>query len=113
MVTHEDTIKFEKDFSIIFRNPWGHNKLIIDKCKGNIDKALFYARKILENNWSRNVLHNFLDTDLYNRQGKAITNFYNTLPAIQSDLAQEITKDPYNFDFLMKNPNPPAMLGRI
>lgn len=100
LVTHEDTIKFEKDFSIIFRIPWGHNKLIIDKCKGNIDKALFYARKILENNWSRNVLLNFLDTDLYNRQGKAITNFTDTLPAIQSDLAQEITKDPYNFDFL-------------
>lgn len=78
----------------------GHNKLIVDKCKGNINKALFYARKTLENNWSRNVLLNFLDTDLYNRQGKAITNFTDTLPYIQSDLAQEIIKDPYNFDFL-------------
>ena len=62
MVTHEDTIKFEKDFSIIFRIPWGHNKLIIDKCKGNIDKALFYARKILENNcytiqYQKNIIH--------------------------------------------------------
>jgi predicted nuclease of restriction endonuclease-like (RecB) superfamily len=88
------------NYDVIFSIPWGHNKLIIDKCKGDVDKALFYVRKTIENNWSRNVLLNFLDTDLYNRQGKAITNFTDTLPAIQSDLAQEITKDPYNFDFL-------------
>lgn len=41
----------------------------------------------------------FLDTDLFERQGKAITNFANTLPSVQGDLAQAITKDPYNFDF--------------
>ena len=46
------------------------------------------------------MLLNFLDTDLYERQGKAITNFKLALPAPQSDLAQEMTKDPYNFDFL-------------
>lgn len=57
-------------------------------------------RKTLENNWSRDVLVNFLDTDLFERQGKAITNFANTLPSVQGDLAQAITKDPYNFDFL-------------
>lgn len=99
MVTQNNSDKGH-DFNVIFYIPWGHNKLIIDKCKGDVDKALFYVRKTIENNWSRNVLLNFLDTDLYNRQGKAITNFTNTLPAIQSDLAQEITKDPYNFDFL-------------
>ena len=85
---------------IIFRIPWGHNKIILDKCKGNSAKALFYIRKTIENNWSRDVLLNFLGTDLYERQGKAITNFSNTLPIEQSDLAQAITKDPYNFDFL-------------
>jgi predicted nuclease of restriction endonuclease-like (RecB) superfamily len=84
----------------VFRIPWGHNKLIIDKCKGNPDKAEFYAEKTLENNWSRVVLLNFLGTDLYERQGKAVTNFALTLPKPQSDLAQEITRDPYNFDFL-------------
>ena len=84
----------------IFRIPWGHNRTIIDKCKGNKDKALFYVKKTLENNWSRDVLLNFLDTDLYERHGKAITNFSNALPLEQSDLAQAITKDPYNFDFL-------------
>lgn len=83
-----------------FSIPWGHNKLIIDKCKGNYDKAIFYVQKTIENNWSRAVLLNFLDTDLYERQGKAISNFSKTLPAVESDLAQAITKDPYNFDFL-------------
>lgn len=56
--------------------------------------------QVLQNNWSRAVLLNFLDTDFYERQGKAITNFKLMLPAVQSDLAQEITKDPYKFDFI-------------
>ena len=85
---------------VIFLIPWGHNILILDKCKGNRDKALFYVHKTLENSWSRAVLLNFLDTDLFERQGKAITNFAHTLPEPLSDLAQQITKDPYNFDFL-------------
>ncbi len=60
-----------------------------------------YAQlKTIENNWSRAVLLNWLSTDLYERQGKAITNFNTRLPEPQGDLAQEITKDPYNFDFL-------------
>lgn len=80
--------------------PWFHQRTIIDKCKGNASKALFFVRKVLENNWGRNVLLNFLDTDLYERHGKAITNFSNILPALQSDLAQQATKDPYVFDFL-------------
>lgn len=84
----------------MFMIPWGHNKLIIDKCNGDTDKALFFARETLENNWSRSVLMNFLDTDLYSRQGKAVSNFDKVLPAVQSDLAREMTKDPYNFDFL-------------
>ena len=84
----------------VFYIPWGHNKVIIDKCRHNPDKALFYVKKTLENNWSRAVLLIFLDTDLYERQGKAITNFRLTLPEDQSDLAQQMTKDPYCFDFL-------------
>ena len=57
-------------------------------------------KKTYENNWSRAVLLNFLDTDLYERQGKAVSNFALTLPETQGDLAQAITRDPYNFDFL-------------
>ena len=84
----------------IFRIPWGHLKCIIDKFRDNSSKAIFYVRKTIENNWSRAVLMNFLDTDLYERQGKALSNFNVLLPKEQSELAQEITKDPYNFDFL-------------
>ena len=73
---------------VIFGIPWGHHVQILGKCKGNPEKALFYVRKTLENNWSRSVLLNFLDTDLYERQGKAVTNFKATLPQEQSDLAQ-------------------------
>lgn len=85
---------------IIFGIPWGHSRCIIDKCKGNPEKALFFVKETLENNWSRAVLLNFLDTDLYERKGKAISNFCRVLPEVQSDLAQEMTKDPYSFDFL-------------
>lgn len=73
---------------------------MIDRCKGDSSKALFYVHKTIENNWSRAMLLNVLDTDLYERQGKAVTNFSVTLPAPQSELAQAITRDPYNFDFL-------------
>lgn len=92
--------QLEDETEKAFLIPWGHNRVILDKCKGNTDKALFYIRKTLENNWSRAILMNFLDTDLYERQGKAITNFSATLPEAQSELAQAITKDPYNFDFI-------------
>jgi len=74
--------------SLVFSIPWGHNKLIIDKCKGNTDKALFFVKETMDNTWSRAVLMNFLDTDLYERKGKAVTNFKKLLPPVQSDLAQ-------------------------
>ena len=90
---------FDLDQSI-FCIPWSHNRLIIDSCHDDREKALFFVHKTLENNWSRAVLMNFLDTDLYSREGKAISNFAASLPKPQSDLAQAMTKDPYNFDFL-------------
>ncbi|MDZ7699800.1 MAG: PDDEXK nuclease domain-containing protein [Deltaproteobacteria bacterium] len=85
--------------SQIVRIPWGHNIAIIQKCS-TVEQALFYVRKTLENNWSRSVLIHQIESDLFARSGKAITNFDKTLPAPQSDLAREIIKDPYNFDFL-------------
>ena len=86
--------------SALFSIPWGHHVQIINKCSGCLAKALFYVRKCQEYNWSRSVLMNFLDTDLYEREGKAVTNFQTALPLPQGDLAQEITRDPYNFNFL-------------
>lgn len=87
-------------FQTLFSIPWGHHRTIIDKCSNDSRKAWFYVLESQKNNWSRAVLLNWLDTDLYDRQGKAITNFHTTLPAPQSDLAQEMTRDPYNFDFI-------------
>jgi predicted nuclease of restriction endonuclease-like (RecB) superfamily len=66
----------------------------------DIDEALFYVNKTIENGYSRAELIEQMKKELYKRNGKAITNFKNTLPKIQSDLANEITKDPYSFDFL-------------
>ena len=83
----------------LFNIPWGHQKLILDKVKGDVNKALFYICQIQEGGWSRSMLLNFISTDLYERQGKALTNFKNTLPGVNSDLAQELTKDPYSFAF--------------
>lgn len=83
----------------IFCVPWGHHKLLIDKCKNNLEKTAFFVRQTVENGWSRSMLLNFISTDIFERQGKALTNFKKTLPEIDSDLAQELTKDPYDFAF--------------
>ena len=79
--------------------PWGHHILIMSKVPGNPKKALFFIQQDLSNGWSRDMLLNFLSTDLYERQGKALNNFTATLPSETSDLAKEITKDPYNTGF--------------
>ena len=68
--------------NIIFKIPWGHHIQILTKRKGNRDKALYFVRQALNNNWSRAVLMNFLDTNLYERDGKAITNFEKMLPGV-------------------------------
>lgn len=79
--------------------PWFHNCVILDKVKDSKERE-FYIRKTIENGWSRNVLEIQIETGLHLRQGKAVTNFELTLPKPQSDLAREIFKSPYNFDFL-------------
>lgn len=83
----------------IFKVPWGHHRLIMDKVNGDINKALFFVHKTIKEGWSRDMLLNFITTNLYEREGKALTNFTSTLPEPMSDLANEITKDPYNFAF--------------
>lgn len=84
--------------------PWGHNIHIISKSK-NTKEALFYVNKTIENSWSRNILVHQIESNLYERSGKAISNFVTTLPKSQSDLANELIKDPYNFDFLTLSEN--------
>ena len=83
----------------MFMLPWGHHLLLMDKFPHHPEKTWFYICEAVSEGWSRNVLLNVLDTDLYERKGKALTNFARTLPEETSDLAQELTKDPYDFAF--------------
>lgn len=79
--------------------PWGHNILIFSKSK-DLNEAQFYIHQTIENNWSRDALALQIKTNLFDRQGKAISNFKHTLPEPMSDLAQQTLKDPYIFDFM-------------
>lgn len=84
---------------MLFSIPWGHHRYLIDKYGTEPEKAFFYVKKTMKEGWSRDVLLNFMNTGLYEREGKALTNFTRTMPDETSDLAQELTKDPYNFAF--------------
>ena len=84
---------------IIFSIPWGHHRFLMDRYSKEPAKAFYYVRKTMEEGWSRDVMLNHMDSNLYEREGKALTNFKNTLPEVTSELAQELTKDPYNFAF--------------
>ena len=79
--------------------PWGHNQRIMYKCK-SVREAIFYVEKTIENGWSRTILEYQIDSKLYERLGSAISNFDSRLPKVQSELAKQTIKDPYNFDFL-------------
>ena len=84
---------------VFFSVPWGHHLYIISQCK-DVSRAVFYLQKTVDNGWSRAALLNYLDTNLYERQGKAVNNFNRLLANPQSELAAQTLKDPYNFDFL-------------
>lgn len=79
--------------------PWFHNCLILDRLKDPAERE-WYIRACIQHGWSRAILEAQIETGLYRRQGAALTNFARTLPAPQSELAQQVLKDPYNFDFL-------------
>jgi len=79
--------------------PWGHNLVLLDKLSREEDRR-WYAAKVIEHNWSRNILVMQIETRLHERSGVTITNFENLLLKAQSDLARESLKDPYRFDFL-------------
>jgi predicted nuclease of restriction endonuclease-like (RecB) superfamily len=85
------------------RVPWGHHIDIVSRCE-TIDEALFYIKNDIDGGWSRPVLNVQIDGKLFKVQGSAVTNFDTTLPVPQSQLAKEILKDPYNFDFLAMKP---------
>jgi predicted nuclease of restriction endonuclease-like (RecB) superfamily len=82
--------------------PWKHNCVLMDRVK-DPEQRVWYIRQTIENGWSRAILEMQIESNLYQRQGGAVTNFEKTLPKPQSDLAQALVKDPYNFDFLSLN----------
>ena len=84
---------------IFGRIPWFHHVQIISKCK-TLDDALFYIDRVVAEGWSRSKLENQIAANLYGSQGAAVNNFASTLPSTQSQLAKELLKDPYHFDFL-------------
>jgi predicted nuclease of restriction endonuclease-like (RecB) superfamily len=80
--------------------PWFHNCMLLDKVK-DPEERLWYIQRTIQHGWSRSVLTQRVESGLYRRQGEGVlTNFNQTLPQPQSDLAQQILRDPYNFDFL-------------
>lgn len=79
--------------------PWFHHVEIFTKSR-SLDEALFYINKVIDEGWSRSFLEDKVADNLYEKQGKAVTNFSHTLPSPQKQLAEEILKDPYNFEFL-------------
>ncbi|HTX39889.1 MAG TPA: PDDEXK nuclease domain-containing protein [Bryobacteraceae bacterium] len=85
--------------AVLAQITWYHNLAILEKLATSEDR-IWYAKATIQHGWSRNVLVLQIEAGRMHRQGKAVANFDRTLPSPQSDLARDITKDPYNFDFL-------------
>lgn len=92
---------FEFVQQVVAQLPWGQNIWLMDKLETN-EKRIWYAQKAIENSWSRNILAMQIESNLYERQNgeNKVNNFALTLPKPQSDLANELLKDQYVFDFL-------------
>jgi predicted nuclease of restriction endonuclease-like (RecB) superfamily len=84
---------------VLAQLPWYHNIALLEKTKDNQER-LWYAHEAIQYGWSRNVLVHHIESELFGRSGRAITNFDRVLPQPDSDLAQQMLKDPYNFSFL-------------
>ena len=111
LIVHQPGAQLESKYfinskqDIYLKIPWRHNVEIITKVKGSKER-LWYAKKTVENSWSRNVLMIQIDSNLYARQAKKelkTNNFQLTLPDQNSDLAQDLFKDKYNFEFKIPN----------
>jgi predicted nuclease of restriction endonuclease-like (RecB) superfamily len=91
--------KNEKGQRFVAQLGWAQNVLLMQKIK-DLPTRLWYMRQTLENGWSRETLGLMIKSNAHKRQGTAVTNFEKRLPATQSDLARQLLKDPYIFDFL-------------
>ena len=88
----------------LMKVPWGHHRIIIDKCK-TVEKCLFYIKATIENNLSRYDLEGRILSNIYERNQNTLDNFEKALPSIESKIANQIMKDPYDFDFLVIREN--------
>ena len=79
--------------------PWGHHRIIIDKCK-TVEKCLFYLKTTIEGNLSRNDLESRILANVFERSQNTLDNFSKTLPSVEEGISNQIMKDPYEFDFL-------------
>lgn len=84
---------------LIAKLPWGHNLRVLDRIKDRPTRE-WYLEAALECGWSQDVLVLQIKSGLHEREGKALTNFQRPLPPLDSALAEQVLKDPYNFDFL-------------
>lgn len=94
--TYDDEQKVQQ---LAAQIPWFHNCVLLDKVKDQTERE-WYINKTTQHGWSRNILVHHIDSHLYQREGKAMTNFADVLPSPQSDLAQQLIKDPYHLDFV-------------
>ena len=83
----------------ILQIPWYHNVILMQKCN-DVPVRLWYAEQTIEHGWSRDVLNSKIKSSAHTRQGAAVSNFRNRLPAVHAELASGLLKDPYMFDFL-------------
>jgi len=83
---------------VVAQIPWRSNRLLLDQVSDNTER-LWYAQQLIENGWSSNILRSMVDSRLIERQGQALNNFSAALPPTDSDMATQIFKDPYLFDF--------------
>lgn len=95
--TYQDSLFVQQ---VAAQIPWWHHVVLMDKI-ANPDERVWYIQQTIVNGWSRSSLEDRIKSALFHRQGKALTNFTTQLPTPQSNLAQEITKNPYNLDFLL------------
>ena len=79
--------------------PWGHLRLLLDRVKDPAARD-WYLRAAVREGWNRDALGHMIEGQLYAREGKSLTNFSQTLPPEQSEMAVQVLRDPYNFDFL-------------
>lgn len=96
--------KLDEIKNLALQIPWGHNVVLIQKIK-DLNIRNWYMQETIKNGWGRDILSLMIKSNLFERQGKSVSNFEKTLHPDQSDLVKQTLKDPYIFDFLTLRTN--------